>query len=203
MAGNSKTIRFTTSKTADVVAHRIRFGPSGSTMNYDLPYTSIINKTISIPLDDKITTVDGYYSVWLTAVDHVGNESNQLYCGKFRRDTMAKLNTKTLHFLPSNSPDTVEHRIRIAVDAAPFSYDLPAVSIAFDAAAYGALPTAPAATKINVNIGSLANAPKASGTYEVFVTAVDAAGNESDPLVIRGAVFDFVAPTAPTAGSID
>lgn len=37
-----------------------------------------------------------------------------------------------------------------------------------------------------------------SGTYDVFVTAVDAAGNESDPALLDNVALDFTAPDAPT-----
>lgn len=37
-----------------------------------------------------------------------------------------------------------------------------------------------------------------SGTYDVFVTALDAAGNESDPALLDNVELDFTAPDAPT-----
>ena len=38
------------------------------------------------------------------------------------------------------------------------------------------------------------------GVYDVYVTAVDEAGNESDALSIPDTVLDFQPPAAPTSG---
>lgn len=201
MKTNSKTIRFIKSASSDVTEHRIRFAKSGTTFSYDFPYSSIGNQMIGVRLADVVPKEMDSFQVFITAVDAAGNESDQLDCGTYRINDMAKLNTKTLRFLPSVTPDTVEHRIRIQVEGTPFSYATPFSKVAYTASAAGTGGTTPA-TKISVDIGGLTNVPKETGTYEVFITAADAAGNESDAFEIHGAVFDFTAPAAPTAGEI-
>lgn len=201
LVGNKK-LSFTPSISSDVVEYRIRFAEAASLMNYSIPFSRISSSSgISVELDQTSLLV-GDYSVFVTAVDAAGNESDQLNCGTFRRETMAKLNTKTLHFNPSESIDTTEYRIRIAAFGTAFSYDLAFSSVPAPKAIAGS-PAIATPAKIDVDIGSLSVAPRTSGSFEVFVTAVDAAGNESDALVISGAKFDFVAPAAPTAGSIN
>jgi len=199
---NSKTLRFNKSGSSDVVEHRIRFASTCEAFDYGLQYSAIRNEMIALRLSDLIPKQPGSYSIFITAVDAAGNESDQLDCGSYRYDDMAKLNTKTLRFLPSTSADTVEHRIRINVEGAPFDYATAYSSVPYTAANPVGSGAATPATQVSVNIGSLSNVPSATGTYEVFVTAADASGNESDPLVIHGAVFDFTAPDAPTAGEI-
>ena len=108
---------------------------------------------------------------------------------------MALLKSKTLRFIPSVDANVVEHRIRIIADGTPFSYD----------EGYDSVPvqgTALVNGKIELDIGELATKPDAEGTYDVYVTAVENSGNESDPLIIENAAFDFSPPAAPTAGEI-
>ena len=46
----------------------------------------------------------------------------------------------------------------------------------------------------------LANIALEEGTYDIYVTARDPAGNESDPLAFADSVLDFVPPAAPAQG---
>lgn len=43
----------------------------------------------------------------------------------------------------------------------------------------------------------------AEGVYDVYICAVDAAGNVSDPLELAASSIDLTAPAAPTAGGFD
>lgn len=103
---------------------------------------------------------------------------------------MAKLASRILRFDPSASADVVAHRVRIVPDGTTFDYSFP----------FTELPIEPGQQE--ADIASMAVAPASEGTYDTFVTAVDDAGNESDPLEIPDTVFDFSPPDAPTAGSI-
>ena len=53
---------------------------------------------------------------------------------------------------------------------------------------------------VDVDIRTLSSVPIVEGTYDVFISAVDEAGNESDPLVIADAILDFQPPAAPASG---
>ncbi len=61
------------------------------------------------------------------------------------------------------------------------------------------VPATPGA-EVEVDIRELSSVPIVEGTYDLFISAVDEAGNESDPLVIGDAVLDFQPPAAPASG---
>lgn len=176
------TLQFRPSS-SDYVEHRVRILNAGSEFDYSIAYSRIVRK-----LEVPIVINEGEVA-YVTTVDRAGNESDQLLV----RNSMAKLNSKTLRFTPSASPDEVGYRIRIAKDGEAFSYDLP----------FSFIPaTEDANGKIVADIGSLSVAPAQEGVYDVYVTAVDAAENESDPMIIENASFDFNPPEAPTDGEI-
>lgn len=54
--------------------------------------------------------------------------------------------------------------------------------------------------EVEIDIRELSSVPIIEGTYDLFITAVDEAGNESDPLVIADAILDFQPPAAPARG---
>lgn len=54
--------------------------------------------------------------------------------------------------------------------------------------------------EVEVDVRELSVVPIVEGTYDLFITAVDEAGNESDPLLIADALLDFQPPAAPTSG---
>lgn len=103
---------------------------------------------------------------------------------------MSKLASRILRFDQSVSADVVAHRVRIVPDGTDFDYSFP----------FSELPLEPGQQE--TDISTMAVAPSVEGIYDTFVTAVDDAGNESDPLEIADTVFDFSPPQAPTAGSI-
>lgn len=67
-----------------------------------------------------------------------------------------------------------------------------------EAISFGVVPQS-ANAEIEVDINTL-GLPVKESTYDVFVSAADSIGNESDPLEFRGAVFDFTPPASPTRG---
>lgn len=101
---------------------------------------------------------------------------------------------RILRYTPSDSSDVAEHRTRIVPDGTAFDYDIP----------YDVTPSTPNDnTQVAVNVATLSRAPTNDGVYDIYVTAADAVGNESDPLEIPDADFDFNPPSAPLAGSLD
>lgn len=107
---------------------------------------------------------------------------------------MPKLATRILFFTPSTSEDTAEHRVRIIRDGEEFSYDDDYAAIK------GVTPASNG--DIEVELASLSVAPTKGGTYDIYITAADNAGNESDPLLVNDAVLDFDPPLAPVAGGV-
>jgi hypothetical protein len=109
---------------------------------------------------------------------------------------MAKIKELVIRFTQSTSGDVVANRVRIhAADTAP-DYATP----------YDEVRPPPAADADGFTRIPLANVPKAaglSGRYDVGITAVDAAGNESDFLDIDSVPFDLDPPRPPTAGSVE
>lgn len=88
-------------------------------------------------------------------------------------------------------PDADRYYVRLFLPNAEFNYEYaPAVEV----------PHVDGQDEFEVDL-SLLDVTEA--TYDVVVTAVDAAGNESDPLVLAaGAILDFVAPSAPSTGGL-
>jgi hypothetical protein len=105
---------------------------------------------------------------------------------------MARIKELTLRF--RNPADAVRNAIRVRPANTPAAYDAPVDTLTAptpDADGYSRIP--------------LANIPQAAGlegTYDIHVTALDAAGNESDFLEVDNQVFDLSPPEAPTDGSI-
>lgn len=52
--------------------------------------------------------------------------------------------------------------------------------------------------RVSVDLATLSVTPEVEGIYDIYVTAVDEAGNESDPALLDDAALDFTPPEAPT-----
>jgi hypothetical protein len=105
---------------------------------------------------------------------------------------------KILRFQPATTPDIVGYRVRIIADGQPFAYEAPSAELTG--------LTADPDGFIRADIAALPIADGLDGTYDVYVTAYDdnaPVANESDPLEVPDAVFDFSAPDAPTGGAIE
>lgn len=55
-------------------------------------------------------------------------------------------------------------------------------------------------TEQEFDIAEMISTVISDGTYDIFISAVDEAGNESDPLFLEDNVLDFQPPLAPTSG---
>lgn len=107
---------------------------------------------------------------------------------------MAKVTTPKLRFKHSGN-DAAGVRVRLSAAESDPSYDTPYDQVAM-----------PAQDPDGFRRIALTDLPKIAGkegTYDVDVTVVDAAGNESDFLQINSANFDLSPPEAPTEGSVD
>ena len=108
---------------------------------------------------------------------------------------MAKIKELVLRFKQSPSTDVVKNRIRVRPANTVAEYDTPfddVVAPVADADGFTRIP--------------LANVPATNGLegqYDLHVTAVDGAGNESDFLEVDNQTFDLSPPDAPTEGSVE
>jgi hypothetical protein len=106
---------------------------------------------------------------------------------------MAKIKELVLRF--RNPTDAVRNNIRIRPANTPAEYDDPVDTLD------SPTPDTDGFTRI-----PLANIPQAAGLegqFDIHVTALDAAGNESDFLEIDNQTFDISPPDAPTEGSVE
>ena len=99
---------------------------------------------------------------------------------------MAKVASKKMWW--DTVADAASYPIRFFPQGATFSYDQAA---ALDPAQVTGQPQ----QEVDLHGVQLAE-----GVYDVYITAKDAAGNESDPLELAGSVLDFTPPSAPTSG---
>lgn len=102
---------------------------------------------------------------------------------------MARINFtfENLNFTPSTSPDVVNHRLRVFPSGSE-----PSANDVYDA------PYAEVGTDGVVDQGELEGIlTSADGNYDLYLTAVDDAGNESDYGVKQNVHFDTVAPNPP------
>lgn len=108
---------------------------------------------------------------------------------------MAHIKEVVVRFKQSLAADVVANRVYIHAPNQPFS----------DTNAFDEVPK-PAADADGFTRISFVNLPKAAGLegrFDVDVTAVDARGNESDPLELDDQLFDLSPPDAPTDGSLE
>jgi hypothetical protein len=106
---------------------------------------------------------------------------------------MAQIKELTLRF--RNPPDAVQNNIRIRPANTPAEYDSPVDTL-----------TSPAPSTDGFTRIPLADIPQAAGLegqFDIHVTALDSAGNESDFLEIDNQTFDISPPAAPTDGSLE
>lgn len=108
---------------------------------------------------------------------------------------MSHIKELVLRFKQATAPDVVKNRVYVHGPNLPFDPTAP-----FDEFAK------PAADADGFTRVPLANLPKLvglEGQYDLDVTAIDAAGNESDPLEIDNQTFDLSPPDAPTDGAVE
>lgn len=106
---------------------------------------------------------------------------------------MAKIKELVLRF--KNPTDAVKNNIRIRPANTPAVYDDPVDTL--DS------PVADADGFTRVPLANISQAVGLEGQFDIHVTALDTAGNESDFLEVDNQTFDISPPDAPTDGSIE
>jgi len=101
----------------------------------------------------------------------------------------------TLRFRQSPDADVVANRIRIRPANTPAAKDTPYDDVP--------APTPDEDGYSRILLDDLPQAQGLDGRYDVHLTALDDAGNESPFLEVDDHVFDFVPPAAPTDGTIE
>lgn len=104
----------------------------------------------------------------------------------------AKVKDVILSFPPSNSPDVVKYMLYIV--EAPVSVE------EVDPAGNYMAPKFDLAMSTSIDLATVPGMTSNDGIYNMGVTAIDEAGNESSMTVISDVPLDFIAPNAP--GSI-
>ncbi len=95
---------------------------------------------------------------------------------------MAKIKNVNINFPASSSPDVVGYKLYIQAIPDAVNYD----SEFFDLG-----------NSTSVDLSVLPGMADKDGGFNVAVTAIDDAGNESDMSVVSEVVLDFAAPDAP------
>lgn len=93
-----------------------------------------------------------------------------------------KVKNVVLSFPPSGSPDVVGYRLYAQASPDVVGYESPAWDVGN-------------ATSIDLSI--LDGMTTKDGVYNIGITAVDDAGNESSMSILEGVALDFVAPDPP------
>lgn len=101
---------------------------------------------------------------------------------------MARAAEKLFFWEASSAADVETYLVYVEPEATPVTYDSPSTAVGL---------------VTSVDLGELANsgfAPlvNAEGNFNLGVSAVDGAGNESDIAVLTAVPLDFVPPTPPT-----
>lgn len=97
---------------------------------------------------------------------------------------MAKVKNVTLEFPASGSPDVVGYKLYIQPVPDPVTYE----SISVDLG-----------NSTSIVLNEVAGMPTTDGIYNLGVTAVDDAANESSMSLLNEVPLDFTAPDAPGA----
>ena len=108
---------------------------------------------------------------------------------------MSHIKELTLRFKQSTAADVVKNRVYVHGPNQPFDPAAPFDEIA--------KPTADADGFTRIPLANLPKLNGLEGQYDIDVTALDAAGNESDPLEIDNQTFDLSPPDAPTDGAVE
>ena len=95
---------------------------------------------------------------------------------------MAKIKTVILSFPPSDSPDVEGYKMYLEESSGTLSYD----SLSYDLG-----------NNTSVDLATLSGLDTVDGVYDIGVTAVDDAGNESSMSTITDVPLDFLAPNPP------
>jgi len=98
-----------------------------------------------------------------------------------------KLKGLTISFPPSPSPDVVGYKLYMIESDQELTYES-------DSWALG--------NNTEIDLSTLDGMTTKDGTYNIGVTAVDDAGNESSMSVLEGVAVDFVSPDPPGALTI-
>lgn len=106
---------------------------------------------------------------------------------------MAKVKELVLRF--KNPTDAVKNNIRVRPANTPADYDDPVDTLP--------APTADADGFSRIPLVNIPQAAGKEGVYDIHITALDQAGNESDFLEVDNQTFDISPPDAPTDGAVE
>lgn len=96
---------------------------------------------------------------------------------------MSKLAPNQVGWTPPSAADLDHYELRVVAAGAALDYTVPGITVAKDATSYDFATNPDYAGK--------------QGEFDVGLSAVDVAGNESDITVLKAVPIDFVPPDAP------
>jgi len=97
---------------------------------------------------------------------------------------MAKVKSVQLSFPPSESPDVVGYKLYMVEAPAVVDYDSPSYDLG---------------DNTSIDLATLDGMTSQDGVYNLGLTAVDDAGNESSMSLLNDVPLDFMAPNPPGA----
>lgn len=100
---------------------------------------------------------------------------------------MSKLKSAVLRFPVSGSPDVINYKLYVEADPDPVTYDSPSWNLGND----------PVDGYIETDLSEVDGVSTMDGIYNIGVTSVDDAGNESSMSQLDSVPLDFVAPDPP------
>lgn len=112
---------------------------------------------------------------------------------------MSLIAKRFFKFVASASTDVTGYNVRVVPQGTAMAYSVPADTVALAALIK---PVAPD-THSQIELDTLPHFQNlATGQYDVGLTAINAAGDESDFLEVPNTAIDTVPPAAPTDGSV-
>lgn len=102
---------------------------------------------------------------------------------------MAKVNSCIIRFPPSASPDVTGYKLYVAMEPNVLNYSSQSYALGNPSPGGDGL--------IPVDLSLITGLAGLDGAYNIGVSAVDDAGNESSMSVKNGVQIDFIAPDPP------
>jgi len=182
-------IEFPPSNSPDVVGYKLYIEPGIMGATYDSQSYGL-GTTTNVNVIDYVDD-PGFYSLGITAVDEVSNESEMsrvVVEVELKEAGMGRVKTVTLSFEPSLSPDVVGYVLYMEEAPTTVTYESDSFNLG---------------DSTSVVIADIPNMGTLDGHYNFGITAVDDTGNESDMSLISNVKIDLVPPFGPTNPKID
>lgn len=99
-----------------------------------------------------------------------------------------------LKWTPSGSPDVESYNLYLEESPNPVTYESEAWTLGLPAVVDG---------QMSVDLSTLEGMTSKDGAYNIGLSSVDSAGNESSLVILEGVEIDFEAPDPPSALTVE